>query len=105
LASGKRSHRRLILPRLSASPPYDWGRWAGAVRAMAASTNCDGPERVISSGFCSCISVASRTTSISIAKILDEKVQKQTHSEATPRSVLSVARRTSNATSSRCLKS
>ena len=30
--------------------PYDWARWAGAVHAMSESTNCDGPERDLTSG-------------------------------------------------------
>jgi hypothetical protein len=40
------------LPRISyASPVFDQGRWVGAIFAMAASENCDEPERIISSGF------------------------------------------------------
>jgi 2-(1,2-epoxy-1,2-dihydrophenyl)acetyl-CoA isomerase len=39
------------VPCFHTPPPYVRGRWAGAIFAMAASENRDGPERILISGF------------------------------------------------------
>jgi hypothetical protein len=41
-----------IFPRLDFVSPVVRGRWVGAIFALAAGENRDGPERDLSSGFC-----------------------------------------------------
>ena len=51
LNSNPKLPRIFRLAEIEHASPIDWGRWAGAIFAMAPSENRDGSERIISSGF------------------------------------------------------